>query len=100
MCDHNQTPVARPALTIGTVVRRYGDAYHETHTLCGVQEKALRAIAHCRTAALGGHVSRCDHCGIEIIPYNSCRNRHCPTCQTVARLRWVEAREAELLPVP
>ena len=100
MCAHNQAPAARPALTLGAVVRRYGDAYHEAHSLCGVQEKALRAIARCRTAALGGHVSRCDHCGAELIQYNSCRNRHCPTCQTVARLRWVEAREAELLPVP
>jgi hypothetical protein len=49
---------------------------------------------------MGGHRSRCDHCGAEINQYNSCRNRHCPTCQTVARLRWVEAREAELLPIP
>ena len=89
-----------PALTLGDIVRRYVGNFCRGHALCGVQAKALRAIARCRTAAMGGHRSRCDHCGAEINQYNSCRNRHCPTCQTVARLRWVEAREAELLPVP
>ena len=100
MCKHRASVVASPALTLGDVVRAYGGAYRQMHPLCGVQDKALRAIARCRTAALGGHRSRCDHCGAEVIQYNSCRNRHCPTCQTVARLRWVQAREAELLPVP
>jgi len=101
MCLHGvSTIVPPPAITLGDILRSYGDDFRLSHNLCTVQEKALRAIANCRTAALGGHCSRCDHCGTEVIQYNSCRNRHCPTCQTVARLRWVEAREAELLPVP
>ena len=101
MCQHGNTPEAAPAaLTLGDIVRAHGADYQQAHRLCGVQDQALRAIARCRTAALGGHCYRCDHCGAETLQYNSCRNRHCPTCQTVARLRWLEAREAELLPVP
>jgi hypothetical protein len=60
----------------------------------------LRAIRDCRTAALGGHLQKCDRCGHRVILYNSCRNRHCPKCQATARARWLEQREAELLPVP
>jgi hypothetical protein len=68
--------------------------------LCAVQRRALTAIAHCRTAALGATVSRCDHCGEVEVRYHSCRNRHCPKCQTLAKERWLAARTAELLPVP
>jgi predicted RNA-binding Zn-ribbon protein involved in translation (DUF1610 family) len=101
VCEYHNGPSQRPpALTLGDIVRAHGAAYRQSYPLCGVQDKALRAIAHCRTAALGGHRYRCDHCGAETLQYNSCRNRHCPTCQAVARLRWLEAREAELLPVP
>ena len=64
------------------------------------QLRALRAIRDCRTAALGGHLQQCDRCGHRVILYNSCRNRHCPKCQATARARWLEQREAELLPVP
>lgn len=60
----------------------------------------MQAIEDCRTAALGGHLEVCDHCGAEVARYHSCRNRHCPKCQTLAKERWVEARTAELLPVP
>jgi len=60
----------------------------------------ISAIAACRTAALGGHVERCDDCGLTRIAYNSCRNRHCPKCQGAARAQWLAARQAELLPVP
>ncbi|MCA1852117.1 MAG: transposase zinc-binding domain-containing protein, partial [Beggiatoa sp.] len=60
----------------------------------------MQAIQDCRTAALGGHLEACDRCGAEIARYHSCRNRHCPKCQTLARERWIEARTAELLPVP
>ena len=62
--------------------------------------KTLRALAQCRTAALGGHLQVCKSCGTEAISYNSCRNRHCPKCQVVNRERWIVARESELLPVP
>jgi hypothetical protein len=64
------------------------------------QRKALKDIRDCRTAALGGHLHQCDRCGHRVILYNSCRNRHCPKCQATARARWLEQRQAELLPVP
>jgi hypothetical protein len=65
-----------------------------------VERRVSAAIAACRTAALGGHVERCDDCGLTRIAYNSCRNRHCPKCQGAARVKWLAARQAELLPVP
>jgi hypothetical protein len=64
------------------------------------QQKALKDIRDCRTAALGGRVQQCDRCGHRVILYNSCRNRHCPKCQASARARWLQQREADLLPVP
>jgi len=100
MCKPACPIKSRLALTVGDIIRRYGDSYRHEHTLCPEQNKALDAIASCRTAALGGHLYRCDHCGAEIPVYNSCDNRHCPTCQTIARLRWITAREADLLPIP
>lgn len=63
------------------------------------QHRVMRAIEICRTATLGGHIDQCDSCGHQVISYNSCRNRHCPKCQTLAKARWLEARRAELLPV-
>src|SRR5207302_1815026 len=69
-------------------------------TLSGAQYRALRAIALCRTAALGGHITQCDHCGHEEISSNSCRNRHCPTCHGAAQAAWLAAREREVLDVP
>jgi hypothetical protein len=70
------------------------------HTLGPRQRKAFAAIRDCRTAALGGHLDECDECGHRAISYNSCRNRHCPKCQALARAKWLAEREAELLPVP
>ncbi len=90
----------RPRVTLADIVRVCGDAVARTHRLAKVQQVALRAIAACRTAVLGGHAETCDHCGVTRITYHSCRNRHCPTCQTTARDRWLEARRAELLPIP
>jgi len=69
-------------------------------TLSGEQRQVLRAVIRCRTAQLGGHVQQCDDCGHQRIQYNSCRNRHCPKCQAMARAAWLEKRESELLPVP
>ena len=74
-----------------------GDEYLKTHALSPTQAKAFRAIQNCRTAALGAHIDRCDECGYEKISYNSCRNRHCPKCQTLTRERWVERQEQYLL---
>jgi len=92
-------PIQRPreALELAEVVRRHGPGLAES--LSGEQRRILRAIASCRTAALGGHVQTCDHCRHQRIAYNSCRNRHCPKCQGSACARWMAEREEELLPV-
>ena len=85
---------------VADIVRLYGEAYAQAHPLTPAERAVLDDIVRCRTAALGGHLERCDACGFERPAYNSCRNRHCPKCQTTAKLRWLEARQAELLPVP
>jgi Putative transposase/Transposase zinc-binding domain len=92
--------MTRPRLEVADVFRRHGDAFLERcgGTLSSVQRRALREIAICRTAAMGGHVEMCDQCGHQQIAYNSCRNRHCPKCQATAAADWMEARKAELLP--
>jgi len=90
----------RPALELADIFRQYGDAYRRSHSLRRAQLRTLRAIEICRTAALGGHLYRCEECGGETILYNSCRNRHCPKCQNLDRVRWLEERSQELLPVP
>ena len=92
--------VARPRLELADIVRARGDGYRRTHRLAPVQHAALRAIATCRTAVLGGHRETCDRCGATRITYNSCRNRHCPKCQTLTKERWLAARRADLLPIP
>ncbi len=76
-----------------------GDAYRASHRLSFEQERVLGAIASCRTAALGGHRAQCDHCGAVSISYCSCRNRHCPKCQTLAKQRWLERQCADLLDI-
>ena len=96
--------MGRPALEVADIFRDHGPAWREAnhgHLSLG-QLKVMNAIESCRTAALGGHVMRCenDTCGYTAIAYNSCRNRHCPKCQGAAALEWMEARAAELLPVP
>ncbi len=79
------------------IFRQFGAEYLERHPLSIVQEKAVRAILSCRTSALGAHIDRCDECGYEQISYNSCRNRHCPKCQTFAKEQWVEKQRQNLL---
>ncbi len=90
----------RPRVTLAAIVRACGDAVVRSHRFAAVQVRALRAIAACRTAALGGHRATCDRCGATRTVYHSCRNRHCPTCQAQARDQWLAARRAELLPIP
>ena len=85
---------------LADIVRAHGAAYQRVHPLCRAQRRALRAIATCRTAVLGGHRAVCTACGTERITYNSCRNRHCPKCQRVATERWLAARRREVLPIP
>ena len=89
----------RSTLEVADVFRRYGDAYRvAAGPVCSTaQRRVMTAIATCRTAVLGGHVEQCDTCGEQRIAYNSCRNRHCPKCQSLARAAWVEQRTAELL---
>jgi hypothetical protein len=91
---------ARVKVELAEVFARHSAAYQATHRLVPVQVRAMAAIQACRTAALGGHVERCDACGRLRYHYHSCRNRHCPKCQTLAKERWLAARRAELLPVP
>ena len=78
---------------------KYGKAYIESHPMPLEHYKIMNSIVICRTAALGGHVEVCDSCGKEQNSYNSCRNRHCPKCQALTKARWIEARQAELLPI-
>jgi hypothetical protein len=93
---------ARPASELADVFRRHGESYIEANAghLRRIERRVIGAVVACRTAALGGHVERCDDCGLTRIAYNSCRNRHCGKCQGAARAEWLAARQAELLPVP
>ena len=92
---------ARPALEVADIFRAHGPAWRDAQRghLSLAQLKVMSAITQCRTAALGGHVLRCDGCGQDEVSYNSCRNRHCPKCQSRAAKRWLDARAADLLPV-
>src|SRR6266536_1497041 len=94
--------MARPALEVADVFRDHGAAWRHANRghVSLLQLKVMSAIESCRTAALGGHVVRCEDCAHTMIAYNSCRNRHCPKCQGAAAREWMAAREAELLPVP
>ncbi len=86
---------------LAAILRTHGAAYLAAHpALSRTQTKAWRAIVACRTATLGGHVAQCDGCGTQRYTYHSCRNRHCPQCQTRAKEAWITARSRELLPVP
>jgi hypothetical protein len=94
--------VSRPALEVADIFRDHGAAWRRAnagHVSLG-QLKVMSAIERCRTAALGGHVARCEKCAHTQISYNSCRNRHCPKCQGAAAREWLAAREVDLLPVP
>lgn len=83
---------------LATIFREYGQQYREQKLLTTPQFRAMRAIELCRTATLGGHIQECDKCGEKQQAYNSCRNRHCPKCQTVNKVKWVMAREKDVLP--
>src|SRR5262252_10705006 len=89
----------RPTLEVADIVRAHGEAFRQAHakSLSVGQKRVLQAIQCCRTAALGGHLERCDQCSHERNAYNSCADRHCPKCQSLARAKWLEKRQAELL---
>ena len=94
--------MSRPPLEVAEIVRQYGAAFLARYgaILSGAQQRALRAIALCRTAALGGHITQYDHCGHEEQAYNSCRHRCCPKCHDTAQATWLAAREQEVLETP
>ena len=94
--------MSRPALEVADIFRDHGAAWRTANAghVSLDQLKVMSAIERCRTAALGGHVARCEKCAHTVIAYNSCRNRHCPKCQGAAAREWLAEREAELLPVP
>jgi predicted Zn-ribbon and HTH transcriptional regulator len=96
--DHRRAAgETRPELA--DIFRRYGESYRKTHFLPASQRKVMRAVSVCRTQELGGHLKQCDTCGFEHPAYNSCRNRHCPKCQSLAKAKWLEKQTSELLPV-
>jgi Putative transposase/Transposase zinc-binding domain len=94
--------MTRPRLEVADIIRGHGDDFLDRYgeALSPAQRRALIDLACCRTAALGGHLEQCERCGHRQISYNSCRNRHCPKCQATESAHWVEARAADLLPVP
>ena len=99
MCtpEKNAAPLS---VELADIFRLHGDDYCKTNTLTPEQYKAMHAIKNCRTSALGGHVDQCDYCQEIRCSYHSCRNRHCPKCESFKATQWVEERRAELLPVP
>ena len=90
---------ARRGVELADIVRAHGESYRRDHPLPVSHLKVMQAVERCRTAALGGHIEQCDSCGFERPAYNSCRNRHCPKCQSLAKLKWLEKQKSELLPV-
>ena len=93
------THAHRPRFEVADVIRLFADAYLAKHRLPTEKRRLMQDIVDCRTAALGGHVEECDLCDFERKAYNSCRNRHCPKCQTLSKEKWIEARRRDLLPV-
>jgi hypothetical protein len=89
----------RASPELAEVFRQYGESYRRTHRVSACEQKVIRAVSICRTQDLGGHLDRCDTCGFERPAYNSCRNRHCPKCQSLAKAKWLEKQTSELLPV-
>src|SRR5437867_4664418 len=90
----------RPPLEVADILRLHGNEYRRHHNLSARQRKVVKNIEQCRTAALGGHKDTCDTCGHVRLSYNSCRDRHCPKCQSLKKDEWLQARKERLLPVP
>lgn len=92
--------MSRPHLRVADVFRRHWQEYRASHAVASHPARVVRHLLDCRTSELGGHMYRCDTCGGEVPLYNSCQDRHCPTCQTLRKQQWLEDRQAEILPVP
>src|SRR6266581_2054390 len=99
LTQQEQAAGSKRSPELADVFRAYGESYRQAHPLPCAQLKVMRAIESCRTAALGGHLQQCDSCGYQQPAYNSCRNRHCPKCGSLAKAQWLEDRKADLLPV-
>jgi DNA-directed RNA polymerase subunit RPC12/RpoP len=95
---HAHAPPGAPRLEIASIFRAHGRSFREKHRLCNEQKRVLGDLERCRTAALGGHLYRCKQCSAEVPLYNSCLNRHCPSCQGPAQFRWIAGRKKRLLP--
>ena len=90
---------ARSGVELADILRAYGESYRRDHPLPVSHLKVIEAVERCRTATLGGHLERCDSCGFERPAYNSCRNRHGPKCQSLAKVKWLNKQKSEILPV-
>ena len=99
LTQQEQAAGSKRSPELADIFRAYGQSYRQAHPLPRSQLKVMRAIESCRTAALGGHLQQCDSCGYQQPAYNSCRNRHCPKCGSLAKAQWLEDRKADLLPV-
>jgi predicted Zn-ribbon and HTH transcriptional regulator len=94
-----QPAATRGGIELADIFRAHGESYRRNHRLPVSHLKVIEAVERCRTAALGGHLEQCDRCGFERPAYNSCRNRHCPKCQSLAKVKWLDKQKSELLPV-
>jgi len=93
-----QPAATRGGVELADIFRAHGESYRRNHPLPVSHLKVMQAVERCRTAALGGHLQQCDTCGFERPAYNSCRNRHCPKCQSLAKVKWLDKQKSELLP--
>ena len=93
-----QPTATKGGVELADIFRAYGESYRRNHPLPVSHLKVMQAVERCRTAALGGHLEQCDRCGFERPAYNSCRNRHCPKCQLLAKVKWLDKQKSELLP--
>jgi hypothetical protein len=93
-----QPAATKGGVELADIFRAYGGSYRRNHPLPVSHLKVIEAVERCRTAALGGHLEQCDRCGFERPAYNSCRNRHCPKCQSLAKVKWLDKQKSELLP--
>ena len=93
-----QPATIKRGVELADIFRAYGESYRRNHPLPAFYLKVMQAVERCRTAALGGHLEQCNTCGYERPAYNSCRNRHCPKCQSLAKVKWLDKQKSELLP--
>ncbi len=96
--DKEPSSKSKTKFEVADVFRHYGEGFRQQNRLSNAQLKVMRHIETCRSATLGGHVEQCNLCGFERISYNSCRDRHCPKCQTLVKEKWLDDRKSELLP--